>query len=126
MRCTVAELTSGGVDYAFEAIGTPATIRQAVRMTRKGGTMVMIGVVPQGTNVELPGADIVLREKTILGCMMGSNRFRIDMPRYIDFYLQGRLNLDDMVSKRAKLENINDAFAAMKRGEVARTVLMFD
>jgi S-(hydroxymethyl)glutathione dehydrogenase/alcohol dehydrogenase len=48
------------------------------------------------------------------------------MPRYIDFYLQGRLNLDDMVSKRAKLENINEAFASMKRGEVARTVLMFD
>src|SRR5256886_781307 len=78
---TVAELTSGGVDYAFEAIGTPATVRQAVRMTRKGGTIVMIGVVPHGTNVELPGADLVLREKTILGCMVGSDRLRIDMPR---------------------------------------------
>jgi S-(hydroxymethyl)glutathione dehydrogenase/alcohol dehydrogenase len=58
--------------------------------------------------------------------MMGSNRFRIDMPRYIDFYLQGRLNLDDMISKRARLENVNEAFEAMKRGEVTRTVLMFD
>jgi len=57
---------------------------------------------------------------------MGSNRFRIDMPRYIDFYLQGRLNLDDMVSKRARLENVNEAFESMKKGEVARTVLMFD
>src|SRR5207247_876810 len=63
----VLEMTAGGVDYAFEAIGTPATVRQAVRMTRKGGTIVMIGVVPAGTSVELPGADIVLREKTILG-----------------------------------------------------------
>ena len=68
----------------------------------------------------------LLTERTLKGSMMGSNRFRIDMPRYIDFYLQGRLNLDDMVSKRAKLENINEAFASMKRGEVARTVLMFD
>jgi S-(hydroxymethyl)glutathione dehydrogenase/alcohol dehydrogenase len=72
----VAAMTAGGVDYAFEAIGTPPTVRQAVRMARKGGTAVMIGVVPAGVDVQLPGADIVLREKTILGCMMGSNRFR--------------------------------------------------
>jgi S-(hydroxymethyl)glutathione dehydrogenase/alcohol dehydrogenase len=57
---------------------------------------------------------------------MGSNRFRIDMPRYIDFYLQGRLNLDDMISRRGKLEDVNEAFRAMKAGEVSRTVLMFD
>ena len=85
----VVEMTAGGVDYAFEAIGTSATVRQAVRMTRKGGTIVMIGVVPAGTSVELPGADIVLREKTILGCMMGSNRFRVDMPRYVELYRSG-------------------------------------
>jgi S-(hydroxymethyl)glutathione dehydrogenase/alcohol dehydrogenase len=60
------------------------------------------------------------------GSNMGSNRFRVDMPRYIDFYLQGRLNLDDMISRRGKLEDVNDAFAAMKKGEVARTVLMFE
>jgi S-(hydroxymethyl)glutathione dehydrogenase/alcohol dehydrogenase len=57
---------------------------------------------------------------------MGSNRFRIDMPKYIDFYLQGRLNLDDMISQRRKLDDVNDAFRAMKAGEVARTVLMFN
>src|SRR5205814_856647 len=68
----VVEMTQGGVDYAFEAIGLPATVRQAVRMTRKGGTIVLIGVVPAGTSIELPGADLVLREKTVLGCMMGS------------------------------------------------------
>jgi S-(hydroxymethyl)glutathione dehydrogenase / alcohol dehydrogenase len=68
------------VNYAFEAIGVPTTVRQAVRMTRKGGTTVMVGVVPAGTNVELPGADIGLREKSVLGCMMRSNRFRFDIP----------------------------------------------
>jgi S-(hydroxymethyl)glutathione dehydrogenase/alcohol dehydrogenase len=67
-----------------------------------------------------------LTERKLQGSNMGSNRFRIDMPKYIDFYLQGRLNLDDMISQRRKLEDVNDAFRAMKAGEVARTVLMFN
>jgi len=67
-----------------------------------------------------------LTERKIQGTMMGGNRFRIDMPRYIDYYLQGRLNLDDMISRRGKLEDVSEVFRAMKAGEVARTVLMFD
>jgi S-(hydroxymethyl)glutathione dehydrogenase/alcohol dehydrogenase len=122
----IVAMTSGGVDYAFEAIGTPATVRQAVRMTRKGGTTVMVGVVPVGTNVELPGADIVLREKTILGCMMGSNRFRIDMPRYVELYRSGQLHLDEMISARVPLDAVNDAFEALRRGTVARSVVVFE
>src|SRR6185369_15224021 len=122
----VAALTSGGADYAFEAIGTPATVRQAVRMTKKGGTMVMIGVVPAGTNVELPGADIVLREKSVLGCMMGSNRFRLDMPCYVDLYRSGQLRLDEMISARLPLARVNDAFEAMRQGTAARSVIVFD
>ena len=118
--------TAGGVDYAFEAIGLPATVRQAVRMTRKGGTTVMVGVVPMGTNVELPGLDIVLREKSILGCMMGSNRFRLDMPRYVDFYLSGQLKLDEMISARLRLSQVNDALEALRQGTAARSVLVFD
>jgi len=121
----VVEMTAGGVDYAFEAIGTPATVRQAVRMTRKGGTMVMIGVVPAGTSVELPGADIVLREKTILGCMMGSNRFRTDMPRYVELYRRGLLRLDEMISARLALPQVNDALEALRQGTAARSVLVF-
>jgi S-(hydroxymethyl)glutathione dehydrogenase / alcohol dehydrogenase len=85
----------------------------------------VIGMIPVGQKVELDGPRL-LTERTLKGTMMGGNRFRIDMPRYIDFYLQGRLNLDDMVSKRGRLEDVNDAFTSMKRGEVARTVLMFD
>jgi S-(hydroxymethyl)glutathione dehydrogenase/alcohol dehydrogenase len=122
----VAELTAGGVDYAFEAIGTSATVRQAVRMTRKGGTTVMIGVAPAGANVELPGADVVLREKTILGCMMGSNRFRTDMPRYVELYRRGELKLDEMISARLPLAGVNEAFEAMRRGTAARSVLVFE
>jgi S-(hydroxymethyl)glutathione dehydrogenase/alcohol dehydrogenase len=122
----VVGLTAGGVDYAFEAIGTSATARQAVRMTRKGGTVVLIGVAPAGTNLELPGADIVLREKTILGCMMGSNRFRVDMPAYVELYRSGRLHLDEMISARLPLAGVNDAFEAMRKGTAARSVIVFD
>ena len=122
----VVEMTSGGVDYAFEAIGTPATVRQAVRMTRKGGTIVMIGVVPAGTSIELPGADIVLREKRILGCMMGSNRFRTDMPRYIELYRRGQLRLDEMISARLPLDRVNEALEAMRQRAAARSVLVFE
>jgi S-(hydroxymethyl)glutathione dehydrogenase/alcohol dehydrogenase len=122
----VVEMTGGGVDYAFEAIGLPATVRQAVRMTRKGGTTVMVGVVAVGTNVELPGADIVLRGKSILGCMMGSNRFRLDMPQYVDLYLRGQLRLDEMISARVPLEQINDALDALRHGTAARSVVVFD
>jgi S-(hydroxymethyl)glutathione dehydrogenase/alcohol dehydrogenase len=115
----------GGVDYAFECIGTPATCRQAVMMVRKGGTAVFVGVVPAGVDVSLAGLDIVLQGKRILGSMMGGNRFRIDMPRYVDFYLDGRLKLDEMISGRIRLEDVNQAFADMKAGKVARQVILF-
>src|SRR4029450_10552019 len=89
------------------------------------GTVVMIGVVPAGVNVELPGADIVMREKRVLGCMMGSNRFRTDMPRYVELYRSGQLQLDEMISARLPLERVNEAFETMRRGAAARTVLVF-
>jgi S-(hydroxymethyl)glutathione dehydrogenase/alcohol dehydrogenase len=115
---------SAGVDYAFEAIGTKRTAEQAFGMLKKGGTATLIGVMPSGTTIELPGTDF-LREKKIQGSLMGSNRFRQDMPRYIDLYLEGRLRLDELVSARIGLDEVNDGFAAMVRGEVARTVIVF-
>ncbi len=122
----VLEMTGGGTDYAFECIGTAGTIQQAAMMIRKGGTCVLVGVVPIGTVVELQPLDIVLQGKKIVGSMMGSNRFRIDMPRFIDFYLDGRLMLDEMISTRLKLDEVNSAFDKMKAGEVARSVICFD
>jgi S-(hydroxymethyl)glutathione dehydrogenase/alcohol dehydrogenase len=94
-------------------------------MLRPGGTATIIGMIPFGTKIELHGADF-LRERRIQGSMMGSNRFRIDMPRLIEFYQQGRLPLQHLVSGRLKLEQINEGFAAMKAGGVARNVIMFD
>ena len=82
-------------------------------------------MIPVGVKIELMGSDF-LRERRIQGCMMGSNRFRLDMPRLVDFYLQGRLHLDQMVSGRLKLNQINEGFDAMKRGGVARNVIVFD
>jgi S-(hydroxymethyl)glutathione dehydrogenase/alcohol dehydrogenase len=82
-------------------------------------------MIPVGQKVELDGPSF-LSEKKIQGSNMGSNRFRIDMPRYVDFYMRGILNLDDMITQRRHLEDVNDAMRAMKAGEVARSVLMFD
>ncbi len=122
----VTELTSGvGVDYAFEAIGLKPTVEQAFAMTKKGGTAVVIGLFRVGVNVELPGLAF-LQGKRIIGSMMGSNRFRIDIPRYVDFYLDGRLKLDEMISKRLKLDDVNASFEDMKAGKVARSVIVFD
>ncbi|MDG2304345.1 MAG: Zn-dependent alcohol dehydrogenase [Candidatus Binatia bacterium] len=122
----VQELTEGGAHYAFEAIGLKATIRQAFDMTRKGGATVVVGVVKIGENLELPGLDFVLAEKRVLGSMMGSNSFRVDMPRFVDFYLNGQLKLDEMISARRPLEEINVCFDEMKKGAVARSVIVFD
>ena len=75
--------------------------------------------------VSIHGPEL-LSEKTLQGSFMGSNRFRVDMPRYVDLYLQGRLHLDDLVSSRIKLADVNDALLALETGEVARSVIMFD
>ncbi len=120
----VRELTGGGVQYSFEAIGLKQTAEQAFSMLRPGGTATIIGMIPIGVKIELTGAAF-LQEKKIQGSMMGSNRFRVDMPRFIDFYLAGKLHLDEMVSKRIQLSQVNEAFADMKSGSVARSVIIF-
>jgi S-(hydroxymethyl)glutathione dehydrogenase/alcohol dehydrogenase len=82
-------------------------------------------MIPVGQKIELDGPAF-LRERRVQGCSKGSNRFKVDMPKYVDFYLQGRLKLDEMITRRGRLADVNDAFRAMKAGEVARTVLVFD
>ena len=121
----VREITKGGVHYSFEAIGLKQTAEQSFRMLRSGGTATIVGMIPVGVNIELHGPEFLL-ERKIQGSNMGSNRFRIDMPRFVDFYLQGKLHLDQMISNRIKLEDVNDGLEALKKGEVARSVIMFD
>ncbi|MGH6955381.1 MAG: Zn-dependent alcohol dehydrogenase [Caulobacteraceae bacterium] len=121
----VMELTKGGVHHAFEAIGLGKTAEQAFNMLRRGGTANVIGMIPVGQTVSLMGAAF-LGEKRIQGSAMGSNHFPVDMPRLVDFYLSGKLKLDDMISRRIKLKDVNDAFAEMKTGQIARSVITFD
>jgi S-(hydroxymethyl)glutathione dehydrogenase/alcohol dehydrogenase len=122
----VQGLTGGGADFVFECIGLVPTVEQAVQMTGRGGTTILVGVVPITQNVSINAADLTLQEKKITGSIMGSNRFRFDMPKYIDFYLDGRLRLDEMISARIPLEDINGAFDLMRKGEAARQVIVFD
>ena len=93
-------------------------------MLRNGGAATVIGMIPGGTMVEVHGVDFLF-EKKLQGSNMGSNQFRTDMPRLVDMYLDGRLMLDEMVSARIQLEDINDGFEAMKSGSVTRSVIEF-
>lgn len=120
----VRQLTGGGVHYSFEAIGLKPTTEQSFAMLRPGGLATVVGMIPLGTSVELPGVDF-LAEKKIQGSLMGSNQFRTDMPRYADLYLQGRLMLDELVSARIGLDEVNAAFDRMRAGQVARSVITF-
>ena len=121
----VKDMTKGGVEYSFEAIGLAQTVQQAFNMLDIGGTATVIGMVPSKTRVELRGIDF-LSEKKLQGSMMGSNQFRSDIPMMIDLYLDGRLMLDEMISARIDLEQINEGYGWMKAGESNRTVITFD
>lgn len=121
----VRELTGNGVAYSFEAIGSKETAEQAFEILDTGGTATVIGMIPVGTKIELEGRSF-LGERKIQGSGMGSNRFRIDIPQYIEFYRQGRLRLSELVSQQLPLERVNDAFESMKLGRVARSVITFD
>jgi len=118
--------TGGGADFVFECIGLVPTVQQAIAMTGRGGTTVLVGVVPIQQLVPISAADVTLSEKKITGSYMGSNRFRFDMPKYIDFYLDGRLRLDEMISSRIPLAEVNGAFDRMRKGEAARQVIVFE
>ncbi len=121
----VMSLSGDGVDYSFEAIGLKQTAEQAFNILRRGGTGTLIGMIPFGTNIELPGFAFLM-EKKLQGSTMGSNRFRVDIPRWLELYQQGRLKFDELVSRRIKLDEINEGFEELKAGEVARSVIVFD
>jgi S-(hydroxymethyl)glutathione dehydrogenase/alcohol dehydrogenase len=122
----VRELTGGGVEYSFEAIGLAVTAEQCFDMLARGGTATVIGLIPAGERVSLDASAFWTAEKRIQGSTLGSNRFRYDLPRLVDLYLQGRLNLDDLVSSRIALDGINGGFAALAAGDVARSVVVYD
>ena len=121
----VQALTGGrGVDYAFEVIGTPATVVQAFNMARNGGAAVAVGVSKFDQNIEIPSFPLVLGEKRLLGCVYGSAQVKRDFPKLVSLVEQGKLDLGSMVSRTMHLDEINDAFKAMQAGEVIRSVLV--
>ncbi len=120
----VKELTGGGVPYSFEAIGSKATAEQSFAMLRPGGVATIIGMIPFGTKIELHGADF-LRDRKIQGTSMGGNRFRVDMPRLLSLWQQGKLKLDHLISGRIKLDGINEGFARLKSGAPVRQLIDF-
>lgn len=120
----IVELSGGGVHFSFECIGLKQTAEAAFAALRPRGIATIAGMIPFGTKIELHGFDF-LSERRIQGTMMGSNHFRLDIPRLIEFYLQGRLKLDAMISDRLPLERINEGFAALQRGGISRNVIEF-
>ena len=120
-----AELTGDGFDYAFEAIGVPAVMRQAYDATRRGGTTCVVGVGAMDQEVAFNGFEIFFSEKNFMGSYYGSVDVRKDFARFLQLWKDGELDLDGMISGRMKIDDINDAFDAMKRGEAIRTVITF-
>lgn len=120
----IIEMTRGGVDHAIEAIGLAKTAEDAFTMLRRGGTATIVGMIPVGQKVSLNGYEF-LAEKSLKGSNMGSNRFPVDIPRLVDFYMAGRLRLDELISRRIGLHQIEEAFAEMKGGNIARSVITF-
>ncbi len=118
----VQKLTGGGVDYAFEAIGLKVTSEQAYNMVGRGGTAVIVGMVPPMDQISVSGM-IWMQEKTLKGSFYGSARFHTDMPRILNLYRQKKLDLDSLVTRRYELDQINEAFDALRNGEVSRSVL---
>ena len=120
----ILEMTRGGVDHAIEAIGLKSTVEAAFAMLRPGGIATVAGMMPVGVKIELEGFAL-LGERRLQGSNMGSNHFPVDIPRLVDFYMQGRLNLDDLVAAHIRLDEIGSAFDALRKGETARSVIMF-
>lgn len=121
----LAATDNKGVEAAFDAVGHPAIVKQCFLSTRKGGTTVMIGLMGLEQDIILPFGHFIA-ERKVMGCDMGSNQFRTDMPRLARLYMDGRLNLDDMLTARLPLSKINDGFADMDRGIGIRTIIDFE
>jgi S-(hydroxymethyl)glutathione dehydrogenase/alcohol dehydrogenase len=121
----VLEMTGGGVDYAFEVIGLASTMQQAFAMLRKRGTAVLLGVAKAGAELTVPIMPFVFKEVRIMSSIMGSSAFQLFLPQLAGYYLNGQLKLDELVSNEIPLSAINEGYAGMASGEVARNVVVF-
>jgi len=123
---TVRELTKGvGADFSFEAVGRPETMRQCWEMAHPGGTVVMVGIAPQGSELSLPANRIVREERRLVGSFYGSARPHIDMPLILELYMAGKLKLDELATHHFSLEQINEAVHSLESGEAIRPVIVY-
>ena len=122
---SIVEMTKGGVDHAIEAVGRPASAALAVASLRRGGTATILGMMPLSEKVGLSAMDL-LSGKKLQGAIMGMNHFPVDLPRLVEFYLRGLLDLDSIIAERIPLSRINEGFETMKKGDSARSVIVFD
>jgi S-(hydroxymethyl)glutathione dehydrogenase/alcohol dehydrogenase len=122
----IRHLTGGGVDYAFEVLGSGPTIRLAYDAVRPGGTAVVVGMAADGEEVRIDARSIASNEKTLKGCFYGSARTRVDMPLLVSLAHGGKLDLDALVTRRYPLEEINEAYAALDGGEPGRGLIVFN
>lgn len=121
----VQQLTGGrGVDYAFEVIGLPDTIQQAYQIARRGGTAVVVGMPRMDSMVTFSAFQLFYDEKRLLGSVYGTSQVQRDFQRFIDLIETGRLDVGSMVTRRIRLDEVNDAFRAMEAGEVIRSVIV--
>ncbi len=121
----ILDLTKGGVDHAIEAVGRPASAALAVSSLRRGGTATILGMMPLDQRVGLSAMDL-LSGKKLQGAIMGGNHFPVDLPRLVDFYLRGLLDLDTIIAERIPLSEVNAGFDKMRAGHSARSVIVFD
>jgi S-(hydroxymethyl)glutathione dehydrogenase/alcohol dehydrogenase len=122
----VKEVTGGyGVHHAFEALGTKSTIESAFNMLRWGGQATVVGLPPDEARLDIAAIDL-FDEKRLTGSKMGSTDFRRDIPKYIEWYRDGRLMLDEMVTRRLTLEEVNEGFDDMRAGHSARSIIILD
>ncbi|MXO69751.1 alcohol dehydrogenase catalytic domain-containing protein [Altererythrobacter marinus] len=121
----VVRIAGDGVDHAIEAVGRQASADLAVKVLRRGGTATILGMMPLDCKVGLGAMDL-LSGKKLQGAIMGMNHFPVDLPRLVDFYMRGLLDLDTIIAERIPLEEINAGFDKMRAGHSARSVIVFD
>ena len=121
----IIDLTDGGVDYSFECIGKPEVMRQALESCHKGwGESVIIGVAAAGEEISTRPFQLVTG-RTWKGTAFGGAKGRSDVPRIVDWYMDGKINIDDLITHQFQLENINEAFDVMHAGEGIRSVVVY-
>jgi Zn-dependent alcohol dehydrogenase len=122
----VYALTQGrGADYVFVTVGSVRAMEQGLTLLRRAGTLVIVGMPASGHKLQIEAGDFADNSQRILGSKMGSTRLRVDIPKLVALYQQGRLKLDELITARYPLEEVNQAIAAVKRGEALRNVILF-